>query len=79
MGVQYQLGLEYTNATPTFTLAHSASVVAARTLPPQYVAAAQGGVPRYNLTDAAVYAPIKAATLQLLTAAPAQVGWLPDM
>ena len=74
-GAQYQLGLNYANAMPTFTLAHTASMVAARTLPPQYAAAAQGGVPRDNLTDATVYAPIKAAIQPLLAAASAQVGW----
>lgn len=71
------MGLAYANATPTVTLAHSAKAVDARLLPPQYAAAKQGGLPWYNLTDAAVYAPIKAAFTPLLAAAPAQVGWLP--
>ena len=73
------MGLTYVNATPTVTLAHSAKVVTTRMLPPQYAAAEQGGLPWYNLTDAAVYAPIKAAFTPLLAAAPAQVGWLPAL
>ena len=68
------MGLNYVNATPTFLLAHSAEVVTRRTMPPQYAAAVLGGLPRLNLTDEAVYAPIKAAVLPLLAAAPAQVG-----
>ncbi|KAK9840645.1 hypothetical protein WJX81_006647 [Elliptochloris bilobata] len=66
---QAQLGLSYPNATPTFTLAYSDRAVAARTLPPQYAAALFAGVPRPNLTDATVYAPIKAAVTPLLAAA----------
>ena len=73
-GAQFQLGLEYANATPTFTLAHSRAVVAARTMPPQYAAAALAGAPAANLTDAAVYAPIRAAMQPLLKLASAPVG-----
>ena len=70
---QAQLGLPYPNATPTFTLAYSDRVVAARTLPPQYAAALARGVAQQNLTDAEVYRPLKAAVTPLLAAAPAQV------
>ena len=76
VGAQFQLGLEYANATPTFTLAHSKAAVAARTMPPQYAAAALAGVPAANLTDATVYAPIRAAIQPLLKLAAAPVGWV---
>ncbi len=71
---QAQLGLPYPNATPTFTLAYSDRVVAARTLPPQYAAALARGVAQQNLTDAEVYRPLKAAITPLLAAAPTQVS-----
>ncbi len=72
LAAQAQLGLPYPNATPTFTLAYSDRALAARTLPPQYAAAAARGVPPPNLTDAEVYRPIKAAFAPLLAAAPQQ-------
>ena len=75
-GAQFQLGLDYVNATPTFTLAYSKGAVAARTMPPQYAAASLAGVPAANLTDATVYAPIRAAIQPLLKLASAPVGWL---
>ena len=73
--MQFQLGLTYANATPTFTLAHSKYAVAARTMPPQFAAAALAGLPAENLTDATVYAPIRAAVQPLLKPASAQASW----
>ena len=48
--------------------------VAARTMPPQYAAAALAGVPAANLTEATVYGPINAAIAPLLKPASAQAG-----
>ncbi len=45
-------------------------------MPPQYAAAVLAGVPPANLTDATVYAPVKAAIEPLLKPAVAQVGWV---